>query len=143
MPTARTPLHVLLSALMHMCVHLPLMLHPTPVPLFFGGASCSTIKAIIEGPPFQLLEAAAEAVSAALLAHDRRVGAVQVQLLKPHVAVPGVVDALGEWRGGAGWVCWRGWVGGCAGGGRGGGGGTRQCAQQQYPNMKQVNAVQR
>lgn len=113
---ARTRLHVLLSVLMHMCFHLPLMLHPTPVPLFFGGASCSTIKAIIEGPPFQLLEAAAEAVSSALLAHDRRVGAVQVQLLKPHVAVPGVVDALGEWWDGAGlgvlgvggWVSWRG-----------------------------------
>jgi hypothetical protein len=66
---------------------------PPPTTLL---SSCSAIKAIIEGPPFQLLEAAAEAVSGALLAHDRRVGAVQVQLLKPHVAVPGVVDALGE-----------------------------------------------
>jgi dihydroneopterin aldolase len=50
----------------------------------------------MEGPPFLLLEAAAEQLAQKLLAHEPRLSAVQLYIRKPHVAVPGPLEALGE-----------------------------------------------
>ena len=54
-----------------------------------------TVKDIVEGPPRQLLEAVAEDVAGAILRDFRPVRSVSVRLVKPHVAVPGVLDSLG------------------------------------------------
>eukprot|EP00877_Chromochloris_zofingiensis_P005680 jgi/Chrzof1/15112/Cz09g27210.t1 len=56
---------------------------------------CSIIKDVIEGPEFDLVEAAAAAVCRELLKHDNRIEAVQVHLQKPHVAFPGPVESVG------------------------------------------------
>lgn len=50
---------------------------------------------MVEGPPAQLLEAVAERLAARVLAGYPRVQAVQLRICKPHVAVGGVVEALG------------------------------------------------
>lgn len=42
-------------------------------------------RAIVEGPPFKLTEAVAEAVAAAILAEHGRVEAVRVRVTKPNV----------------------------------------------------------
>lgn len=56
----------------------------------------SQIRSVVEGPPFKLLEAAAEHVARTVLQQDARVAGVQVYLRKPHVAVTGTLDSLGE-----------------------------------------------
>ena len=58
--------------------------------------SCSQIKTHMEGPPFLLLEAAAEHLAQKLLTHEPFVTAVQLYIRKPHVAVPGPLESLGE-----------------------------------------------
>jgi len=55
----------------------------------------SQIKTHMEGPPFLLLEAAAEHLAQKLLTHESLVTAVQLYIRKPHVAVPGPLEALG------------------------------------------------
>ena len=52
------------------------------------------IKTIVEGKPHKLVETLAERIAGAILA-ERKVDSVQVQVRKPHVAVPGVVESLG------------------------------------------------
>eukprot|EP00887_Chlorella_sp_A99_P001418 scaffold8.g1418.t1 len=53
------------------------------------------IREAVEGPPQQLLEAVAERLAAQLLERHPAVGAVQLGIRKPHVAVGGVVESLG------------------------------------------------
>ena len=53
------------------------------------------IKAIMEGPPHQLLESVAETISSMLLDSYPKIQAVELRLTKPHVAVPGAFDSLG------------------------------------------------
>lgn len=53
------------------------------------------IKAIVEGPPFKLVESVANAIAKALLSAHPSVSDVRVKVCKPHVAVEGVLDHLG------------------------------------------------
>ncbi|PSC71617.1 dihydroneopterin aldolase [Micractinium conductrix] len=53
------------------------------------------IRAIVEGPPAQLVEAVAERIASTLLQHYPTVAAVTVGVAKPHVAVGGVLQSLG------------------------------------------------
>ena len=53
------------------------------------------IRAVLEGPPAQLLEAVAERAAARVLGAHPRVTAVRLRIRKPHVAVGGVVESLG------------------------------------------------
>ncbi len=53
------------------------------------------IRRIVEGTPFQLLEALAERIASGVLHEHPGVQGVQVSVHKPHVAVPGVVRSLG------------------------------------------------
>jgi hypothetical protein len=57
---------------------------------------CSTIQAVVQGPARALQEAVAEDVAQQLLLLDARVSAVQVYIRKPHVALSGVLDSVGE-----------------------------------------------
>jgi len=50
----------------------------------------------MEGPPFQLLEAAAQRIITEILQEHPQVSGVQLHLCKPHVAVVGTLDSLGE-----------------------------------------------
>jgi dihydroneopterin aldolase len=52
----------------------------------------------VQGPPHALQEAVAEQLCQRLLCHDARIDAVRVYLRKPHVALPGVLDSVGEFR---------------------------------------------
>lgn len=63
---------------------------------------CSHIKQVVEGPHKVLQEAVAEQIALGLLQLDPRVSAVQLYIRKPHVALPGVLDSVGEWAGGGG-----------------------------------------
>lgn len=60
----------------------------------------------MEGPPFQLVEAAAAALCRAVLDREARVAAVRVAVSKPHVALPGTLSSVGvevlRWRDGGG-----------------------------------------
>jgi len=52
------------------------------------------IKDIVEGRPYQLVEALAERIAGTIL-DESKVKSVQVTIQKPHVAIPGVVKSLG------------------------------------------------
>ncbi|MFP3900901.1 MAG: dihydroneopterin aldolase [Acidimicrobiia bacterium] len=52
------------------------------------GAVCDVAVAAAESGPSALLEAVAEAVASAVLAHDRRIGAVEVAVRKLRPPVP-------------------------------------------------------
>src|SRR5262245_31093928 len=51
------------------------------------------VKAVVEGPPRNLLEALAESIAAALLDSFRGLGAVRVRVSKPNAPVKGAVLA--------------------------------------------------
>lgn len=53
------------------------------------------IKAVVEGPPFKLVESVANAIAKALLSAHPSISDVRVKVCKPHVAVEGVLDHLG------------------------------------------------
>ena len=57
--------------------------------------ACRDIRAIVEGPPQQLIESVAERIAQQVLAGHPRVSEVQVAVHKPQVAVSGVVASLG------------------------------------------------
>ena len=57
---------------------------------------CRLIKSIVEGPPRKLVETVAEDIAAKILVEHKLVQAVNVHICKPHVAIEGVVDSLGE-----------------------------------------------
>jgi len=61
----------------------------------FGNSYCRDIKSIIEGKPRQLIECVAEDIAKTILTGYPTVTSVQVRVQKPHVAVHGVLDALG------------------------------------------------
>lgn len=54
-------------------------------------------QAIVEGPPYQLIETVAHTVAARVLEQQQRVSAVRVVVSKPHVAIPGVLRNVGTW----------------------------------------------
>ncbi|KAI8466069.1 MAG: hypothetical protein J3K34DRAFT_434911 [Monoraphidium minutum] len=53
------------------------------------------VRQIMEGPPFKLLEAAAQAICDRVLAEQPRVTAVRVHVRKPHVALSGPLESVG------------------------------------------------
>lgn len=53
-----------------------------------------TIKNIVEGKPYNLVEALAENIATSILEEDM-VDSVRVKIQKPHVAVTGIVESLG------------------------------------------------
>lgn len=53
------------------------------------------IQAIVEGPPFKLVESVASAIATVLLSSHPSISDVRVKVCKPHVAVEGVLDHLG------------------------------------------------
>jgi len=53
------------------------------------------IRAIVEGPPAQLIEAVAERIASRILRDYPTVSSVTVGVAKPHVAVGGVLQSLG------------------------------------------------
>jgi dihydroneopterin aldolase len=61
----------------------------------FGNSYRRDIKSIVEGKPRQLIESVAEDIAKTILTGYPTVTSVQVRLRKPHVAVHGVLDALG------------------------------------------------
>jgi len=59
-------------------------------------AAYKRIRAIVEGPPRDLIEAVAEEIAAALLADFPRAASVSVTVRKPEVALKGaILDAAG------------------------------------------------
>ena len=56
-------------------------------------ASC--VRAVVQGPPRQLVETVAEQVAAAVLRDFPAASAVAVRVVKPHVAMPGALHSLG------------------------------------------------
>ena len=59
-------------------------------------AAYKRVRAIVEGPPRNLIEAVAEEIAAALLADFPRARAVTVTVRKPEVALKGaILDAVG------------------------------------------------
>ena len=56
---------------------------------------CRDIKAIVEGTPYLLIESVAENIAQKILKTHASVDSVCVRIEKPHVAVEGVVEALG------------------------------------------------
>jgi hypothetical protein len=50
----------------------------------------------VEGPTHKLLESLATSICRRIMEEHTRVEAVRLQLSKPHVAVPGVLQSLGE-----------------------------------------------
>jgi len=54
-------------------------------------AVAKRVRAIVEGPPRQLLEAVAEEIATALLAEHPSVGSVTVTLRKPEAALKGII----------------------------------------------------
>lgn len=59
------------------------------------GAIAATVRDRLSGPPRALVEAVAADIASAVLAHDRRVEAVEVTVHKPHAPVPVDLDDLG------------------------------------------------
>jgi dihydroneopterin aldolase len=49
----------------------------------------------MEGPPYKLLEAAAQAICERVLAEEPRVAALRVHVRKPHVALRGPLESIG------------------------------------------------
>lgn len=56
---------------------------------------CREIEKVVTGAPCQLLERVAERVASQIMVKEPLVSAVRVEILKPHVAVSGVVEGLG------------------------------------------------
>lgn len=56
------------------------------------GKVYSTVKEIVEGAPFKLIEAVAERVAGQVLAQHGLVQAVTVRVHKPNAPIPGPVD---------------------------------------------------
>lgn len=56
------------------------------------GKVYGTVKEIVEGAPFKLIEAVAERVASRVLGHFSGVQAVTVQVHKPNAPIPGPVD---------------------------------------------------
>ena len=54
------------------------------------------IKDTVEGPPRKLVEAVAEDIAERILKEHALILNVQLRICKPHVAIEGVVDFLGE-----------------------------------------------
>ena len=54
------------------------------------------VKTIVEGPPRKLIEAVAENIATDVLATHGAVQDITVRVKKPHVALEGVIDTLGE-----------------------------------------------
>ena len=54
------------------------------------------IKTVMEGRPHKLLESVADRLVTEILNDYHMVQGLQLQIQKPHVAVPGVVQSLGE-----------------------------------------------
>ena len=54
------------------------------------------IKTVMEGRPHKLLESVADRLANEILNDYHMVQGLQLHLKKPHVAVPGVVESLGE-----------------------------------------------
>jgi dihydroneopterin aldolase len=57
---------------------------------------CSVIQDVVQGPARLLQEAVAQDCCQRLLQLDARVSAVQVYIYKPHVALTGTLDSVGE-----------------------------------------------
>lgn len=57
------------------------------------GAVARLARAIVEGPPADLIETVAERLAAAVLAHDARTQAVRVRVAKPDVRLDDLVLA--------------------------------------------------
>ena len=57
---------------------------------------CRHIQAVMEGQPHKLLESVADRLVQELLAEYHKVQGVRLHIKKPHVAVSGVVESLGE-----------------------------------------------
>ena len=55
----------------------------------------SCVRAVVQGPPRQLVETVAEQVAAAVLRDFPAASAVAVRVVKPHVAMPGALHSLG------------------------------------------------
>jgi len=53
------------------------------------------IKAVVEGPPFKLVETVANGIAQAIFLAHPSITDVRVKVCKPHVAVEGVLDHLG------------------------------------------------
>lgn len=58
-------------------------------------ACCRDIKDILEGKPALLIENVAERVAQHILDTYSGVHTAQIRVMKPHVAVEGIVDGLG------------------------------------------------
>ncbi len=58
----------------------------------------SCVRQVVQGPPRQLVEAVAQDVAAAVLRGFPLAQAVNVRVVKPHVAMPGALDSLGACR---------------------------------------------
>ena len=56
---------------------------------------CRDIREIVEGPPQQLIEAVAERIAGKVLREHPSVAGITVSVVKPHVAVGGVLESLG------------------------------------------------
>ena len=72
------------------------------LPFFFGQNSYSRrieshrdVQGIVTGAPFQLIESVAERIAQKILADYPKADRVRVEIAKPHVAVPGVLEGLG------------------------------------------------
>jgi dihydroneopterin aldolase len=58
------------------------------------GKVYGTVKEIVEGAPFKLIEAVAERVAGQVLAQYRGVQAVTVRVHKPNAPIPGPIDGV-------------------------------------------------
>ncbi|EFJ33316.1 hypothetical protein SELMODRAFT_84592, partial [Selaginella moellendorffii] len=59
------------------------------------GAIYRIVKAVVEGPPFSLLEAVAASIAKGVFERFPSATSIRVRVGKPHVAVKGSVDYLG------------------------------------------------
>ncbi len=55
----------------------------------------STVKDIVEGTPFKLIEALAESISSEVLSKFSSVDKIMVRIKKPEAPVPGIYDFFG------------------------------------------------
>ena len=62
---------------------------------FLAALPCRDIREIVEGPPQQLIEAVAERIAGKVLRDHPGVAAITISVVKPHVAVGGVLESLG------------------------------------------------
>lgn len=56
---------------------------------------CSTIKAVVQGPPQQLIETVAEKSAAAVLSTNAGVSAIDICVKKPNAPIDGMFDHVG------------------------------------------------